>query len=114
MRLGLSHRVSVLVLYSLALAFAILGGGVLMGRRQLFVWACGLGVGLAVGLEVLSRSARQRRVRADSLGPALGGEIQEKSCPAGGRVVSAPRPVRSRQPEDAVLAEMPPAAGGRP
>ena len=49
MRAGLSHRGAVLALYALEAAFVVLGCGVLLGQRNWFYVAVGLGIAAAVG-----------------------------------------------------------------
>jgi UDP-GlcNAc:undecaprenyl-phosphate GlcNAc-1-phosphate transferase len=116
-RIGFSHRGSVLLLYGIATVFAFLGGGVLLGSTLLFMWACALGIGLALVVTVLSRSGRVRPAHKPRLDEASVPRafMPESSVVAGRRVVPVARSV-AREPdaEEEVLAEVPPAAGSRP
>ena len=112
MRVGLSHRGSVLVLYLVSALFAWLGSGVLLGQRILFLWACALGLGLPLALALLSRRAPVRRVQAVPA-PSEPPVRLPLEADLESRVVSVTRSVKGRR-ESEVLAEVPPAASSHP
>ena len=108
LRLGLSHRRAVLLLYGLAALFAALGSGILLGHPRLFLLAVALGASVPLGITSLSQRTPAR---------------QEPSPVSTRRLVGAPstqgaepRPV-SQEPEERrrepVLAEVPPTSGRR-
>lgn len=115
LRLGLSHRDAVLLLYGLGVLFAALGSGVLLGRTVLFPVAVVLGAGFSAGTTIAARRPRSQ--------PAVGGPTRPVLvAPGPGRlsepVVAEPRPVpRVPEPEpqrDGVLAAARPTASRRP
>lgn len=102
MRIGFSHRGSVVVLYALASVFVFLGCGILMGRLVWFIWACGLGLGAATTIALLSRLpshetwspvvVHTRPTPADSLLPVRGAADTAAEHPTPSREVVVPFP----------------------
>jgi UDP-GlcNAc:undecaprenyl-phosphate GlcNAc-1-phosphate transferase len=109
MRAGFSHRGAVLVLYALQAVFVALGSGVLLGERQLFYVALGLGIAGAIAI---SRAARRVAVApAPPLRavPPLASPVRVRR---GGKPQPAPAPDRTPATADEVFANLPPAAAG--
>ena len=70
LRLGLSHRGAVLLLYGLGAVFAILGGGILLGQTRLFPVAVALAVGFSLATASAARWSRRQRAAAPEATPA--------------------------------------------
>ncbi len=102
LRLGLTHRQAVLLLYALASVFAVLGGGILLGDARLFAIALVLGASVPLGITSLSlRTAVRQRLPLAGTAPRSSVAAAQDTAPR-----PAPSGVDPRQPER-VLAEVP-------
>jgi len=121
MQLGLSHRSAVLTLYALSAAFAALGSGALLGHTPLLFGALGLAVAFATTVTSLSRLKRPVRSLDHAESAA---QPWRPSVVHDAGVVPSPDPIvatasrptgkhSTHDHPDEVLAEVPPAAGGR-
>ena len=71
LRLGLSHRAAVLLLYALATVFAALGAGILLGHPRLIFAAVALGVCFPLVLAGLPRWLASRDAATPASSPAI-------------------------------------------
>ncbi len=112
LRLGLSHRAAVLLLYALATVFAALGAGILLGHHRLFIAAVALGVSFPLTLANLPRLLSSRRPETMAPRPAVARLPEMREPP----VAAEPLPaLRNREPAEAqeVVAALPPGARRR-
>jgi UDP-GlcNAc:undecaprenyl-phosphate GlcNAc-1-phosphate transferase len=115
LRLGLSHRRAVLVLYGLQFVLAGLGAGILLGQLRLFPLALALGAAFSLGIAAWSHRhvAHPALKQSEEPLPLLADE------PAQGTLLP-PRPATPRGPSQRptnpaeVYAEVPPAPPSRP
>lgn len=114
LRLGLSHRRAVLVLYGSQLVLAVMGAGILLGHFRLFPLAATLGIGFSLGIMVWSR----RRMSRHALQPGAGA-FAARGRLSTEEVSRTPRPAPSRSPSSLpvarseVYAEVPPTPPAR-
>jgi UDP-GlcNAc:undecaprenyl-phosphate GlcNAc-1-phosphate transferase len=117
LRLGLTHRRAVLLLYTLAVGFAVLGGGILLGHVRFFVLAVALGASVPLAITSLSQRlqspspAAKRPAAMRPVAPALAAGQPHAAAEAleGGEPRPASADKREREPQR-VLAEIPPAS----
>jgi UDP-GlcNAc:undecaprenyl-phosphate GlcNAc-1-phosphate transferase len=111
LRVGLSHRGAVLVLYVLEAAFTVLGCGVLLGVRACFAAAVALGLVSALTISALARRAGPLEATpgfapAVPLRPPVPVPVPVRAA----RVVPVAAAVAKGEPREDVLASLPPAA----
>ena len=114
MQLGMSHRGAVWALYALSAMFAILGSGALLGHTAWLFWALGLALTVACSVAILSRAAASphRDEVPETTWPPV---WAQKPSLAPDAVLPVARAARVREtqpePEEEVLAPVPPVAG---
>jgi len=111
LRLGLSHRGAVLLLYGLGAVFAILGGGILLGQTRLFPVAVALAVGFSLGTTSAARWSRRQRAAAPEAAPGpepLGIRPEPARAESRGLVRETPPRVEPAPVGEDILATLPP------
>ena len=104
LRVGLSHRGAVLVLYLLEAAFTVLGCGVLLGARACFAAAVALGLFSALAVSALARRAGPIEA-APGFAPAV--PLRSPVPVRAARVVPVAAAAKGA-PHEEVLAALPP------